>query len=139
MERGRWQEAVGRLAAEGKRFDAIFYDTYAEHYRDMQVKASVCVCVWIGVYMRAFVSSGRRSISLTTYTAIKPTTPQAFHDWLPKLLRKGGQYSFFNGLSPDNIFFHAVTCQVLLSMLSVSLWVGVGAGPKRFQLRWSRP
>ena len=27
---------------------------------------------------------------------------------LPQLLRPGGIYSFFNGLAPDNIFFHMV-------------------------------
>eukprot|EP00043_Microstomoeca_roanoka_P027235 m.13863 g.13863 ORF g.13863 m.13863 type:complete len:356 (-) comp7440_c0_seq2:254-1321(-) len=36
-----------------------------------------------------------------------------FHVWLPKILRKGGIYSFFNGICPDNFFFQAVACQVL--------------------------
>ncbi len=31
-----------------------------------------------------------------------------FHDQLPSLLRPNGIYSFFNGLAPDNIFFHMV-------------------------------
>ena len=31
-----------------------------------------------------------------------------FHNALPQLLRPGGVYSFFNGLAPDNIFFHLV-------------------------------
>ncbi|KAL4430017.1 hypothetical protein ABPG77_004387 [Micractinium sp. CCAP 211/92] len=31
-----------------------------------------------------------------------------FHLRLPKLLRPGGVYSFFNGLAPDNMFFHLV-------------------------------
>jgi len=31
-----------------------------------------------------------------------------FHVQLPRLLRPGGIYSFFNGLAPDNIFFHLV-------------------------------
>lgn len=35
-----------------------------------------------------------------------------FHALLPKLLRPGGTYSFFNGLAPHNVFFHAVCCQV---------------------------
>jgi hypothetical protein len=30
------------------------------------------------------------------------------HDRLPRLLRPAGVYSFFNGLAPDNIFFHMV-------------------------------
>lgn len=47
-----------------------------------------------------------------THTHDSTQKTQEFHAWLPKLLRNGGHYSFFNGLSPDNIFFHAVTCQV---------------------------
>ena len=31
-----------------------------------------------------------------------------FHTMLPKLLREGGVYSYFNGMCPDNIFFHMV-------------------------------
>ena len=31
-----------------------------------------------------------------------------FHEALPTLLRPGGVYSFFNGLAPDNLFFHLV-------------------------------
>lgn len=30
------------------------------------------------------------------------------HNQLPQLLRPRGVYSFFNGLAPDNIFFHMV-------------------------------
>jgi protein arginine N-methyltransferase 2 len=36
-----------------------------------------------------------------------------FHGHLPKLLRPGGIYSFFNGLCADNAFFHVVCCQVV--------------------------
>lgn len=35
-----------------------------------------------------------------------------FHVHLPKLLRPGGLYSFFNGICTDNIFFQGVACQV---------------------------
>jgi hypothetical protein len=35
------------------------------------------------------------------------------HAMLPELLVAGGVYSFFNGLCPDNIFFHGVVCQVV--------------------------
>jgi len=38
---------------------------------------------------------------------------QDFHGHLPKLLRPGGIYSFFNGLCPRNIFFHGVVCEVV--------------------------
>lgn len=40
-----------------------------------------------------------------------PACLQDFHDLLPRLLRPGGLYSFFNGLAPKNVFFHAVACQ----------------------------
>ncbi|KAJ9518280.1 hypothetical protein QJQ45_010230 [Haematococcus lacustris] len=31
-----------------------------------------------------------------------------FHKQLPALLKPGGVYTFFNGLAPDNVFFHSV-------------------------------
>lgn len=31
---------------------------------------------------------------------------------MPKLLKKDGLYSYFNGLAADNPFFHAVCCEV---------------------------
>ena len=68
VEPGRWQDVLPRLAKEGKKYDAIFFDTYGEEYDDMR----------------------------------------RFHALLPKLLRKGGIYSYFNGMCPDNIFFHCV-------------------------------
>ena len=36
-----------------------------------------------------------------------------FHGHLPKLMKKGGLYSYFNGLAADNPFFHAVTCELV--------------------------
>eukprot|EP01018_Ginkgo_biloba_P040211 Gb_21044 [translate_table: standard] len=36
-----------------------------------------------------------------------------FHQYLPKLLKPGGIYSFFNGLCGDNAFFHVVYCQLV--------------------------
>ena len=36
-----------------------------------------------------------------------------FHEELPRLLRPGGVYSFFNGLCPFNHFFQGVACQVV--------------------------
>jgi len=36
-----------------------------------------------------------------------------FHAHLPRILRPGGRYSFFNGLCPDNLFFQNVACQVI--------------------------
>jgi protein arginine N-methyltransferase 2 len=35
-----------------------------------------------------------------------------FHAFLPKIMRPGGVYSYFNGLAPDNIFFHTVYCRL---------------------------
>lgn len=36
-----------------------------------------------------------------------------FQNALQKLLKPGGIYSFFNGLSADNAFFHMVSCEVV--------------------------
>lgn len=36
-----------------------------------------------------------------------------FHALLPRLLRPGGTYSYFNGLAADNAFFHAVYCALV--------------------------
>jgi len=35
-----------------------------------------------------------------------------FHEALPRLLRPGGVYSYFNGLAADNAFFHRVYCEL---------------------------
>jgi protein arginine N-methyltransferase 2 len=65
---GKWQNVIPALIQEGLKLDGIFWDTYAEYYKDMR----------------------------------------EFHDTLPLLLTPGGIYSYFNGLAPDNIFFHMV-------------------------------
>mmetsp|Transcript_20248 Transcript_20248/g.56139 ORF Transcript_20248/g.56139 Transcript_20248/m.56139 type:complete len:342 (-) Transcript_20248:150-1175(-) len=36
-----------------------------------------------------------------------------FQSYLPQILKKDGVYSFFNGLAPDNMFFHGVSCEVV--------------------------
>lgn len=36
-----------------------------------------------------------------------------FHQHLPRLLKPGGIYSYFNGLCGDNAFFHVVYCQLV--------------------------
>jgi protein arginine N-methyltransferase 2 len=66
---GRWQDELPKLIAEGITFDGIFYDTYGEHFTDLE----------------------------------------DFHSLVSKTLKKpDGVYSFFNGLAPDNLFFHGV-------------------------------
>ncbi|CAL8103937.1 unnamed protein product [Calicophoron daubneyi] len=89
--KGRWQDAVHLLSneiAEGTvpPFDGIFFDTYAEDDLDLR----------------------------------------EFHSWLPKLLRlpkepaeseeagaEAGRYSYYNGVCPDNVFFHGVACETI--------------------------
>ena len=44
---------------------------------------------------------------------------EGLHDRLPRLLRPGGRYSFFNGLAPDNYFFHLVCGEVARRQLAV--------------------
>jgi hypothetical protein len=42
-----------------------------------------------------------------------------FHQQMVHLLAQpGGVYSFFNGLAPDNLFFHGVACQCVQLQLS---------------------
>ena len=36
-----------------------------------------------------------------------------FQNQMIHLLRPGGLYSYFNGLSADNVFFHMVSCEVV--------------------------
>jgi len=72
--RGRWQDTFQTVIDSGVRFDGIFFDTYGEHFSDMD----------------------------------------EFHTKVvTKLLKADGIYSFFNGLAPDNVFFHGVSCNCL--------------------------
>jgi len=76
---GKWQIEMPKLIEEGIQFDGIFFDTYGEHWRDME----------------------------------------DFHLMMIRILDKPhGVYSFFNGLSPDNIFFHGVACECAKVQLS---------------------
>ena len=77
---GRWQDELPKLVQEGLQFDGIFFDTYGEHWSDME----------------------------------------EFHGIMVNLLAKSETsiYSFFNGLSPDNIFFHGVACECARIQLS---------------------
>mmetsp|Transcript_29023 Transcript_29023/g.69137 ORF Transcript_29023/g.69137 Transcript_29023/m.69137 type:complete len:420 (+) Transcript_29023:68-1327(+) len=68
---GKWQDELPKLLQEGLVFDGIFYDTYGEHFTDLE----------------------------------------DFHSLMAGCLAKpNGIYSFFNGLAPDNLFFHGVAC-----------------------------
>jgi protein arginine N-methyltransferase 2 len=77
---GRWQDELPKLLQEGTiELDGIFFDTYGEHFTDME----------------------------------------EFHQLIPQLLSKpNGIYSFFNGLAPDNLFFHGVACQCVKLQLA---------------------
>lgn len=76
---GRWQDEMPKLIEEGVVFDGIFFDTYGEHFTDLE----------------------------------------DFHECVAKTLQKpSGIYSFFNGLAPDNLFFHGVACQCVKLQLA---------------------
>eukprot|EP00986_Skeletonema_menzelii_P002420 scaffold652_cov142-Skeletonema_menzelii.AAC.7 len=76
---GRWQDELPKLVEEGLEFDGIFYDTYGEHFTDLE----------------------------------------DFHELMVKVLNKpDGVYSFFNGLAPDNLFFHGVAANCVKIQLS---------------------
>ena len=67
---GRWQDVMPQLIQQGVVVDAIFFDTYGEHFMDME-----------DFHKNAMVRM---------------------------LSKPNGIYSFFNGLAPDNLFFHGV-------------------------------
>jgi FOG: Ankyrin repeat len=76
---GRWQDEMPKLMREGVVFDGIFYDTYGEHFTDLE----------------------------------------DFHECVARTLQKPSSiYSFFNGLAPDNLFFHGVACQCVKLQLA---------------------
>jgi len=76
---GKWQDELPRLIKEGIEFDGIFFDTYGEHFTDLE----------------------------------------DFHEMMVScLVKPSGIYSFFNGLAPDNIFFHGVACECVRLQLA---------------------
>lgn len=86
---GRWQDVLPALRREGElEFDGIFFDTYAEHSFDME----------------------------DFHEAITTTDGNPHGKSL--LSKPSGVYSFFNGLAPDNLFFHGVACNVVKLQLS---------------------
>ena len=86
---GRWQDVLPVLRKEGiLEFDGIFFDTYAEHSYDME----------------------------DFHEQI--TTTEGNPHGKSLLSRPYGVYSFFNGLAPDNLFFHGVACNVVKLQLS---------------------
>ena len=86
---GRWQDVLPALRKEGLlEFDGIFFDTYAEHSFDME----------------------------DFHEQI--TTTEGNPHGKSLLSRPYGVYSFFNGLAPDNLFFHGVACNVAKLQLS---------------------
>lgn len=86
---GRWQDILPALRREGLlEFDGIFFDTYAEHSYDME----------------------------DFHEQITTTEGNPYGKSL--LSRPYGVYSFFNGLAPDNLFFHGVACNVVKLQLS---------------------
>ncbi|OEU17896.1 hypothetical protein FRACYDRAFT_238326 [Fragilariopsis cylindrus CCMP1102] len=98
---GKWQEILPKLRSEQYQqsnnidgssgeleFDGIFFDTYAEHSYDME--------------------DFHQQITMNTSQGDKSSL----------LSRPHGVYSFFNGLAPDNLFFHGVACNVVKLQLS---------------------
>jgi len=92
---GRWQDILPKLRSEqyqqniGLEFDGIFFDTYAEHSYDME--------------------DFHKQITMSTSNGGEKSS---------LLSKPHGVYSFFNGLAPDNLFFHGVVCNVVKLQLS---------------------
>jgi hypothetical protein len=111
-------------------FDGIFFDTYGEYYEDMhdfhtqlprwvqkRVGDRHVPLAWsdcmpgTGVQ----VQGSSRSPVLLYYGSMATMPSPALNAACPlsspfahRLLRPGGVYTFFNGLAPDNMFFHLV-------------------------------
>lgn len=95
---GKWQDVIPKLIEQGLQMDAIFFDTYAEHAHDMEDFHRLC-------------------FSSAPETANTPQSPPE-KNRLPLLKQPHGIYTFFNGLAPDNLFFHGVACNVIKLQLS---------------------
>mmetsp|Transcript_15308 Transcript_15308/g.42470 ORF Transcript_15308/g.42470 Transcript_15308/m.42470 type:complete len:484 (+) Transcript_15308:142-1593(+) len=97
---GRWQDVLPKLRREGNvEFDGIFFDTYAEHSFDME--------------------DFHAMITATNTNEMNANETNANTNANKSLLSKPhGVYSFFNGLAPDNLFFHGVACNVVKLQLS---------------------
>jgi protein arginine N-methyltransferase 2 len=85
---GRWQDIMPQLITEGIKFDGIFYDTYGEHFTDLEDFHTAMIQV------------------LDTTTSTTTDDDDDDDD-------NAAVYSFFNGLAPDNLFFHGVACQCI--------------------------
>ena len=96
---GRWQDILPVLRKEGNvEFDGIFFDTYAEHSFDME--------------------DFHRQITMTTINEEQDNNITNRIKCNALLSKPNGIYSFFNGLAPDNLFFHGVACNVVKLQLS---------------------
>ena len=95
---GRWQEILPQLLhneATALEFDGIYFDTYAEHSYDMEHFHTV----------------------ITTPASSSSSSSSSSNSGRTLLAQPHGVYSFFNGLAPDNLFFHAVACNVVKKQL----------------------
>ncbi|KAK9830600.1 hypothetical protein WJX81_003470 [Elliptochloris bilobata] len=72
------------------------------------------VRIVFGRWQEALAQLGRQfdGVFFDTYSEFYEDM-RAFHEALPRLLRPGGVYSYFNGLAADNAFFHRVYCEVV--------------------------
>ncbi len=74
-------------------------------------------CLWTALAQPPAMPSTERAHSTH---AGPPLTP--VHAQLPKLLKPGGCYSFFNGLAPDTLFFHMVGGVAGGGGVNVTVW-----------------
>ena len=101
---GRWQDELPKLIEEGLEFDGIFYDTYGEHFTDLED--------FHGESLHA-------QLSLKQLCTSPSSLCLHFIELMVKMLHKpSGIYSFFNGLAPDNLFFHGVAANCVKIQLS---------------------
>ena len=95
---GRWQDVMDKVP-DGS-LDGVFFDTYGE-VRSLPTSRRECVRFSSNVHPPPRLNRQNH------------TDLEDFHAILPRVMSPNGTYSFFNGLCPDNIFFHGVACNVV--------------------------
>lgn len=99
----------------------ILFVCWNECSRCSYIIPKICIHLWTIIcrwlYLLIFIDALWLFYSLTgiffdTYGEYYDDLRE-FHQHLPKLLKPGGIYSYFNGLCGGNAFFHVVYCQLV--------------------------
>eukprot|EP00529_Nitzschia_sp_RCC80_P023267 CAMPEP_0113444748 /NCGR_PEP_ID=MMETSP0014_2-20120614/2828_1 /TAXON_ID=2857 /ORGANISM="Nitzschia sp." /LENGTH=476 /DNA_ID=CAMNT_0000335773 /DNA_START=192 /DNA_END=1622 /DNA_ORIENTATION=- /assembly_acc=CAM_ASM_000159 len=127
---GKWQDVIPKLVENGIQMDAIFFDTYAEHAHDMEDFHRMCFSVpqqeedeedgddYNNGNNGSSIHDGAAAATATAIATATAAARPRRKRLQPLLKQPHGIYTFFNGLAPDNLFFHGVACNVIKLQLS---------------------